>query len=192
MKTGRIRHFFAGGNTGVGFYSFYDQVVGPDPNHLYILKGGPGTGKSTFMRQIGEELFARDRLARRVSRDALVLADPLGELVLVEALGVVQVHGVARRAFELGAARAHVAQSQQGSGAGQVERQAEHAHAAQRLESGQAGGRGQGGGGHARVFKNWPGIYPICPRPAGGASFPPATARGRAGPHWPKSSGRPT
>jgi hypothetical protein len=59
LKTGRIRHFFAGGNTGVGFYSFYDQVVGPDPNHLYILKGGPGTGKSTFMRQIGEELFAR-------------------------------------------------------------------------------------------------------------------------------------
>ncbi|NLW60262.1 MAG: ATPase [Firmicutes bacterium] len=59
MKTGRIRHFFAGGNTGVGFYSFYDQVVGPDPNRLYILKGGPGTGKSTFMKQIGTELAGR-------------------------------------------------------------------------------------------------------------------------------------
>lgn len=59
MKTGRIRHFFAGGNTGVGFYSFYDQVVGPEPYRRYILKGGPGTGKSTFMKQIGEELLTR-------------------------------------------------------------------------------------------------------------------------------------
>lgn len=58
MKTGQIRHYFAGGNTGVGFYSFYEQVVGTAANHLYILKGGPGTGKSTFMRKIGEELSA--------------------------------------------------------------------------------------------------------------------------------------
>ena len=57
MKTGQIRHFFAGGNTGVGFYSFYHQVVGPDPDRLYILKGGPGTGKSTFMKEIGKELL---------------------------------------------------------------------------------------------------------------------------------------
>ncbi|NLM38347.1 MAG: ATPase [Firmicutes bacterium] len=58
MKAGQIRHFFAGGNTGVGFHSFYDQVVGPGPDHIYILKGGPGTGKSTFMKQIGEALLA--------------------------------------------------------------------------------------------------------------------------------------
>ena len=57
MKTGRIRDFFAGGNTGQGFYSFYDQVVDLEASHLYILKGGPGTGKSTFIRKIGEDLF---------------------------------------------------------------------------------------------------------------------------------------
>jgi hypothetical protein len=60
MKTGHIRHFFAGGNTGQGFYSFYDQVVSPEAKHFYILKGGPGTGKSTFIRKIGEVLFEQD------------------------------------------------------------------------------------------------------------------------------------
>jgi hypothetical protein len=57
LKTGRIRHLFAGGNTGEGFHSFYDQVIKDETDHLYILKGGPGTGKSTFMGTIGERLF---------------------------------------------------------------------------------------------------------------------------------------
>jgi len=59
VKTGRVRHFFAGGNTGKGFCSFYDQVIDVRTTHLYILKGGPGTGKSTLMRTIGEELLAQ-------------------------------------------------------------------------------------------------------------------------------------
>lgn len=59
MQTARVRHFFAGGNTGKGFHSFYDQVIDPKTTYLYILKGGPGTGKSTLMRNIGEELAAR-------------------------------------------------------------------------------------------------------------------------------------
>ena len=56
-KAERIRHFFAGGNTGEGFSSFYDQIMGPDANRLYLLKGGPGTGKSTFMREIGHVML---------------------------------------------------------------------------------------------------------------------------------------
>lgn len=58
IKTSRIKHYFAGGNTGEGFYSLYDQIVGPDANRIYLLKGGPGTGKSTFMRKIGEAMLA--------------------------------------------------------------------------------------------------------------------------------------
>ncbi|NLW56879.1 MAG: ATPase [Firmicutes bacterium] len=57
-KTDRIKHYFAGGNTGEGFYSFYDQIMGPDANRLYLLKGGPGSGKSTFMREIGQVMLA--------------------------------------------------------------------------------------------------------------------------------------
>ncbi len=57
-KTERVRHFFAGGNTGEGFYSFYDQIMGPDARRLYLLKGGPGTGKSTFMREVAQVMLA--------------------------------------------------------------------------------------------------------------------------------------
>ncbi|WP_246942021.1 PRK06851 family protein [Bacillus pinisoli] len=47
-----IKNFYAGSNSSQGFYSLYDQVTN-DLDRLYILKGGPGTGKSTFMRKIG-------------------------------------------------------------------------------------------------------------------------------------------
>lgn len=47
-----VRHYYAGGNTAKGFYSFYDSVL-KDLDRLYILKGGPGTGKSTLMKNIG-------------------------------------------------------------------------------------------------------------------------------------------
>ncbi len=51
--TGKIRHYYAGGNTAKGFYSLYDSVL-DGMERLYILKGGPGTGKSSLMKAIGE------------------------------------------------------------------------------------------------------------------------------------------
>jgi len=49
---GTVKNYYAGGNTNVGFYSLYsDALKGLD--RLYIFKGGPGTGKSSFMRKIG-------------------------------------------------------------------------------------------------------------------------------------------
>jgi len=57
--TGRIRHFFAGGNTAQGFYSFYDQIIGVEATRIFIIKGGPGVGKSSFMKALGEELAKR-------------------------------------------------------------------------------------------------------------------------------------
>jgi hypothetical protein len=47
-----VKNFYAGSNSSQGFYSLYDQATN-DLDRLYILKGGPGTGKSTFMRKIG-------------------------------------------------------------------------------------------------------------------------------------------
>ena len=42
---------FAGANSGGGFVSFYDTITSDeDIERIYILKGGPGTGKSSFMR----------------------------------------------------------------------------------------------------------------------------------------------
>lgn len=52
----KTRKFFAGGNTTQGFYSLFHEIIGPHANRVFILKGGPGSGKSTLMRKIGKEL----------------------------------------------------------------------------------------------------------------------------------------
>lgn len=45
-------HFFAAANSYLGFQSFFDDCfVRDDINNLYILKGGPGVGKSTLMKK---------------------------------------------------------------------------------------------------------------------------------------------
>lgn len=49
-----VRHYFLGANTARGFYSLYHEFCTPESgNFLWVLKGGPGCGKSTFMRAIG-------------------------------------------------------------------------------------------------------------------------------------------
>jgi len=58
-EKGRIKRVFPGGNTGYGFHSFYDYLIGPDATRIFVLKGGPGVGKSTFMRHIGEQLAVK-------------------------------------------------------------------------------------------------------------------------------------
>lgn len=50
-----VRHYFPGGNTSLGFVSFYNNILRNDtPGKLAIIKGGPGTGKSSLMKKIGE------------------------------------------------------------------------------------------------------------------------------------------
>ena len=57
MDKGTARHMFPGGNTSRGFYSYYDFVI---PRRqvfrLFIIKGGPGTGISTFMKKLAARL----------------------------------------------------------------------------------------------------------------------------------------
>jgi len=46
------KHVFAGNNSDNGFFSYFDQIMKPDKaRRIYILKGGPGVGKSTFMKK---------------------------------------------------------------------------------------------------------------------------------------------
>ena len=52
---GTILNFFAGGNTAHGFYSLYESSL-QSLTRLYILKGGPGTGQTKLIREIGEQL----------------------------------------------------------------------------------------------------------------------------------------
>lgn len=59
MKRGHIKRVFPGGNTSVGFFSFYDYIAPLDATRIFVIKGGPGVGKSTFIRGIGEALVGR-------------------------------------------------------------------------------------------------------------------------------------
>ena len=52
MMTGKMMHYFAGGNTARGYYSLFDSNLA-GLNRIFILKGGPGIGKSTLMKEIG-------------------------------------------------------------------------------------------------------------------------------------------
>ncbi|MGB4302655.1 MAG: hypothetical protein WBJ34_02510 [Syntrophomonadaceae bacterium] len=57
---GKSRHFFPGGNSRLGFYSFYHYLVRPTVKRKFILKGGPGVGKSHFMKEIAQCFLDRD------------------------------------------------------------------------------------------------------------------------------------
>lgn len=53
-------HFFLGANTPQGFVSRFDQLADPgDGWREFVIKGGPGTGKSTLMRRIAGEFEPR-------------------------------------------------------------------------------------------------------------------------------------
>ena len=60
----KLRHFFAGSNSGRGFYSFFQNIIGDEAQRIYLLKGGPGTGKSRFMedlaRAVGQRGYERE------------------------------------------------------------------------------------------------------------------------------------
>lgn len=51
----KISHFFAGGNTANGFYTCFESILPVSQRkRMFYLKGGPGVGKSTFMRRVGQ------------------------------------------------------------------------------------------------------------------------------------------
>lgn len=55
MTQNKERHFFPGGNTADGFYSFYDYIIDKtEANRIFCMKGGPGTGKSSLMKKIAQ------------------------------------------------------------------------------------------------------------------------------------------
>lgn len=57
---GTVRNFFPGGNTSLGFYSFYNYIISQDTATRKIcIKGGPGTGKSSLMKKVG--IFFNDK-----------------------------------------------------------------------------------------------------------------------------------
>lgn len=59
MAQGKLKKLFPGGNTSQGFYSYYNYIIAPDATRIFVIKGGPGVGKSSLMRFIGETMLER-------------------------------------------------------------------------------------------------------------------------------------
>lgn len=57
MSGGKLKKVFPGSNSAYGFYSFYDQIIEDDAARIFVIKGGPGVGKSTFMTTIAREMM---------------------------------------------------------------------------------------------------------------------------------------
>ena len=58
--------FFAAVNSGRGFVSFYEETFNrAEILRRYLIKGGPGTGKSTFMRRVADEAEKRGMRVER-------------------------------------------------------------------------------------------------------------------------------
>lgn len=53
MENGLITRWFLGANSGAGFYSLYDSFASENGDFTWVVKGGPGCGKSVFMKRIG-------------------------------------------------------------------------------------------------------------------------------------------
>ncbi|MBE6577512.1 MAG: hypothetical protein E7653_05185 [Ruminococcaceae bacterium] len=55
MNTDKGGGLFAAANTASGFVSYFDEIFFSEGiERRYIIKGGPGTGKSSFMRRVAE------------------------------------------------------------------------------------------------------------------------------------------
>lgn len=57
-----VKHYFPGGNTSKGFVNYFEGIIAPwvQNNRIYVLKGGPGVGKNTFMKALGKQAEERD------------------------------------------------------------------------------------------------------------------------------------
>ncbi len=59
--------FFLGSSAGNGFFSLFNQLIPKiEGQYTYLIKGGPGTGKSSFMKKIADEIEAKNIECERI------------------------------------------------------------------------------------------------------------------------------
>ncbi len=59
--------YFLGSSAGNGFFSCFSQLTPKiEGQYTYIIKGGPGTGKSSLMKKIADEMEKRDIECERI------------------------------------------------------------------------------------------------------------------------------
>ncbi len=90
--------YFLGANTPSGFYSLYHELSDPDKfRRVYVIKSGPGSGKSTLMRRVGRHA----RAAGYDVEEILCSGDPDSlDAVIIPALGAAVVDGTSPHVIE--------------------------------------------------------------------------------------------
>lgn len=90
--------YFLGANSPRGFFSLYDQLIDSSTaNSVYILKGGPGCGKSTLMRRVAAQAEQDGLPVERI----ICSGDPDSlDAVILPTLGAALVDGTAPHVVE--------------------------------------------------------------------------------------------
>ncbi len=86
-------HYFAAANTHLGFKSFFNELFSPNMlKKIYILKGGPGVGKSTLMKRVATQAQERklSPICYHCSSDPFSL-----DGVVIKDMGVAVIDGTA-------------------------------------------------------------------------------------------------
>jgi len=91
-KTGEDSYFAASNSAG-GFHSYYAECFDdPRIDHVYAVKGGPGTGKSRFMREVAEASHTHGWQTEYIycssdptSLDGVILTAPMRCVALLDA-----------------------------------------------------------------------------------------------------------
>ncbi len=67
LLSGTSPCFFLGANTPKGFYSLFNELYSPEDGWvLYIIKGGPGTGKSSLMKKVAQKAEKKGLYCERI------------------------------------------------------------------------------------------------------------------------------
>lgn len=93
-----VTNFFLGANTGEGFQSLYSAFAAPEGiRDMLVLKGGPGVGKSSFMKMIGKKAEEHGEEVEYI----WCSGDPDSlDAVRLSRLGVIAVDGTAPHVIE--------------------------------------------------------------------------------------------
>lgn len=89
---------FMGANSPLGFCSFFEEIYNPYKNqHPYIIKGGPGTGKSTLMKKV-----AKISAEKGLDTELIYCSSDPGSLdgVIVKDIGVCVIDGTSPHVLE--------------------------------------------------------------------------------------------
>lgn len=60
LNLNKEKHYFLGGNTYKGFFSFYNYIIDKENlNRVICIKGWPGAGKSYLMKKIKKNFLEK-------------------------------------------------------------------------------------------------------------------------------------